>query len=145
MIIIIIMMMIDKSPTVFEGVPTETALLSDTPAVTPSGSNSNKYARTTTPSEDQDLSRLVSAGDRSDPSPMAAPPVIEAPATITTTTTREARSRSSRSKEVSFAVTGTTSSARLRALKDSSVEDIAAITTTAERLNNTVSRDHHIL
>jgi len=145
MIIIIIMMMIDKSPTVCEGAPTETALLSDTPAVTPSGSNSNKYARTTTPSEDQDLSRLVSAGDRSDPSPMAAPPVIEAPATITTTTTREARSRSSRSKEVSFAVTGTTSSARLRALKDSSVEDIAATTTTAERLNNTVSRDHHIL
>jgi hypothetical protein len=44
---------------------------------------------------------------------------------------------------VSFAVTGTTSSARLRALKDSSVEDIA-VTTTAERLNNTVSRDHHI-
>jgi hypothetical protein len=31
-------------------------------------------------------------------------------------------------------------------LKDSSVEDIAATTTTtAERLNNTVSRDHHIL
>jgi len=143
MIIIMMMMLIDKSPTVFEGAPTETALLSDTPAVTPSGSNSNKYARTTTPSEDQDLSRLVSAGDRSDPSPMAAPPVIEAPATMTTT--REARSRSSRSKEVSFAVTGTTSSARLRALKDSSVEDIAATTTTAERLNNTVSRDHHIL
>ena len=139
------MMMIDKSPTVFEAAPTETALLSDTPAVTPSGSNSNKYARTTTPSEDQDLSRLVSAGDRSDPSPIAAPPVIEVPATMTTTT-REARSRSSRSKEVSFAVTGTTSSARLRALKDSSVEDIAATTTTtAERLNNTVSRDHHIL
>lgn len=141
---IMMMMMIDKSPTVFEAAPTETAILSDTPAMTPSGSNSNKYARTTTPSEDQDLSRLVSAGDRSDPSPIAAPPVIEAPATMTTT--REARSRSSRSKEVSFAVTGTTSSARLRALKDSSVEDIAATTTTtAERLNNTVSIDHHIL
>lgn len=134
-----IMMMIDKSPTVFEAASIETAMRSDTPAVISTGSNSNKHARTTTPSGDQDLSRLVSAGNRSDPSPIAAPPVIEAPAT-----TREARSRSSRSKEVSFAVTGTTSSARLRALKDSSVEDIS-VTTTAERLNNTVSRDHHIL
>lgn len=137
-----IMMMIDKSPTVFEAASIETAMRSDTPAVISTGSNSNKHARTTTPSGDQDLSRLVSAGNRSDPSPIAAPPVIEAPATMTTT--REARSRSSRSKEVSFAVTGTTSSARLRALKDSSVEDIS-VTTTAERLNNTVSRDHHIL
>jgi len=92
-----------------------------TPAVTSSSASSGiKHARTT-PS-DHDLSRLISGGDGSErdyisPSPAAAPVI-------------EVRSRS-RNKEVSFAAT--TSSARLRALKD---DEITATAAAVERLSS---------